>query len=149
MEWIMGFRDRLEDLEREGTPIRVGLPISVARAAIYGEPTIACSPSPTSEVVAKRNLKAGEKLGSIGSADYHGWLYAASDARDMLPLGLASGGPNNAERLPRSGHTEVGGGVGAGLVCGEPETPARDVTGQGSIRMPWLGVVQNLARRET
>jgi predicted homoserine dehydrogenase-like protein len=85
-------------------------PISVARAAIYGEPTIACSPSPTSEVVAvaKRNLKAGEKLGSIGSADYHGWLYAASDARDMLPLGLASGARitrnvSRGQAIPRSG----------------------------------------------
>ena len=64
-------------------------------------------------------------------------------------VGAGIWGPNHAQRLPRSGHTEVGGGVGAGLVCGEPETPARDVTGQGSIRMPWLGVVQNLARRET
>lgn len=85
-------------------------PISVARAAIYGEPTIACSPSPTSEVVAvaKRNLMAGEKLGSIGSADYHGWLYAASDARDMLPLGLASGARitrnvSHGQAIPRSG----------------------------------------------
>jgi predicted homoserine dehydrogenase-like protein len=85
-------------------------PISVARAAIHGEPTIACSPSPTSEVVAvaKRNLKAGEKLGSIGSADYHGWLYAASDARDMLPLGLASGARitrnvSRGQAIPRSG----------------------------------------------
>ncbi len=68
-------------------------PISVARAAIYGEPTIACGQSPTSEVVAvaKRDLAVGDRLGSIGSADYYGWLYAVSEARDMLPLGLASG----------------------------------------------------------
>jgi predicted homoserine dehydrogenase-like protein len=41
-------------------------PISVARAAIYGEPTIACGPSPTSEVVAvaKRDLSACDKLGA-------------------------------------------------------------------------------------
>lgn len=68
-------------------------PISVARAVIYGEPTIACGPAPTSEVVAvaKRDLAVGDELGSIGSADYYGWLYTASEARDMLPLGLASG----------------------------------------------------------
>ena len=68
-------------------------PISVARAVIYGEPTIACGQSPTSEVVAvaKRDLAVGDRLGSIGSADYYGWLYAVSEARDMLPLGLASG----------------------------------------------------------
>jgi predicted homoserine dehydrogenase-like protein len=68
-------------------------PISVARAAIYGEPTIACGRSPTSEVVAvaKRDISAGDKLGGIGSADYYGWLYAAPEVGDMLPLGLASG----------------------------------------------------------
>ena len=68
-------------------------PISVARAAIYGEPTIVCGPSPTSEVVAvaKRDLMAGEELGGIGSADYYGWLYKASEAGGMLPLGLAAG----------------------------------------------------------
>jgi predicted homoserine dehydrogenase-like protein len=86
----------------------------VARAAIYGEPTIACGPSPTSEVVAvaKRHLAAGDKLGDIGSADYYGWLRVASDAAGMLPLGLAAGAsvtqpvsrgqdiPRSAVRLP-------------------------------------------------
>jgi predicted homoserine dehydrogenase-like protein len=85
-------------------------PISVARAAIYGEPTIACGRSPTSEVVAvaKRDLTAGDVLGSIGSADYYGWLYEASEARDMLPLGLASGARitrnvTRGQAVPRSG----------------------------------------------
>ena len=54
------------------------------------------------------NLTAGEELGSIGSADYHGWLYAASEARDMLPLGLASGARitrnvSRGQAIPRSG----------------------------------------------
>ena len=82
----------------------------MARAAIYGEPTIACGASPTSEVVAvaKRDLTAGDELGGIGSADYYGWLHAASEARDMLPLGLASGAriTRNVARgqaIPRSG----------------------------------------------
>jgi predicted homoserine dehydrogenase-like protein len=46
--------------------------MSVARAALYGEPTIAPREAPSAEVVAvaKRNLKPGETLGSIGSADY-------------------------------------------------------------------------------
>jgi predicted homoserine dehydrogenase-like protein len=67
-------------------------PISVARAAVYGEPTIVSLPTPTAEVVAvaKRNLGAGEKLGGIGSADYYGRVYRVSDAAGMLPLGLAS-----------------------------------------------------------
>jgi predicted homoserine dehydrogenase-like protein len=67
--------------------------ISVARAAIYGEPTIASLPVPTAEVVAvaKRDLAAGERLGGIGSADYYGFLYAVPEAQNMLPLGLAPG----------------------------------------------------------
>jgi predicted homoserine dehydrogenase-like protein len=85
-------------------------PISVARAAIYGEPTIVCGPSPTSEVVAvaKRDLTVGDELGSIGSADYYGWLYVASEAREMLPLGLASEARitrdvSRGQAIPRSG----------------------------------------------
>ena len=68
-------------------------PISVARAAIYGEPTIISGDRPVAEVVAvaKRDLTGGEKLGGIGSADYYGGLYPNSAAREMLPLGLAAG----------------------------------------------------------
>jgi len=85
-------------------------PISVARAAIYGEPTIVCGSSPTSEVVAvaKRNLMVGDELGSIGSADYYGWLHEASEAAGMLPLGLAAGARitqtvARGQPIPRSG----------------------------------------------
>jgi predicted homoserine dehydrogenase-like protein len=68
-------------------------PISAARAVLYGEPTIASLPAPTTEVVAvaKRDLAVGEKLGGIGSADYYGYLYPISGAAGMLPLGLAAG----------------------------------------------------------
>jgi predicted homoserine dehydrogenase-like protein len=68
-------------------------PISVARAAIYGEPTIVSRERPTAEVVAvaKRDLSTGEKLGGIGSADYYGGVYPVSEAEEMLPLGLAAG----------------------------------------------------------
>ena len=68
-------------------------PISVARAAIYGEPTIVSRHAPSAEVVAvaKRDLAAGEKLGGIGSADYYGGVYPVSEAVEMLPLGLAAG----------------------------------------------------------
>jgi len=85
-------------------------PVSVARAAIYGEPTVACAASPTTEVVAvpKRELKAGDRLGSIGSADYYGWLYEASEAKGMLPLGIAAGARitqavARGQAVPRSG----------------------------------------------
>ena len=66
-------------------------PISVARAVLYGEPTIAPKERLAAEVVAvaKRDLDAGEKLGGIGSADYYGWVYKVSEAEGMLPIGLA------------------------------------------------------------
>jgi predicted homoserine dehydrogenase-like protein len=68
-------------------------PMSVARAAVYGEPTIVSAAVPAAEVVAvaKRDLEANEKLGGIGAADYYGYIYAAEEARGMLPLGLAAG----------------------------------------------------------
>ena len=48
-------------------------PISVARAAIYGEPTIISQDRPVAEVVAvAKRTSPGEKLGGIGSADYYG-----------------------------------------------------------------------------
>jgi predicted homoserine dehydrogenase-like protein len=68
-------------------------PLSVARAFVYGEAAIISRTRPTAEVVAvaKRDLDAGEKLGGIGGADYYGSVYPASDAKEMLPLGLAAG----------------------------------------------------------
>ena len=68
-------------------------PMSVARAALYGEPTIAPLEAPSAEVVAvaKRDLEPGETLGSIGSADYYSCIYGVSEARGMLPIGLAEG----------------------------------------------------------
>jgi predicted homoserine dehydrogenase-like protein len=85
-------------------------PLSVARAAIYGEPTIISQDRPVAEVVAvaKRDLAAGEKLGGIGSADYYGGLYPHSEAREMLPLGLAAGARTmrpveRGDVIPRAG----------------------------------------------
>jgi predicted homoserine dehydrogenase-like protein len=68
-------------------------PLSVARAVIYGEPAIISGERPTAEVVAvaKRDLDTGEKLGGIGGADYHGTVYPVSEARKLLPIGLAAG----------------------------------------------------------
>lgn len=84
-------------------------PVSVARAAIYGEPTIAPRRVPAAEVVAvaKRDMAAGEKLGGLGSADYHGHLYGAEEATGMLPIGLTPGARTTrpvarGEVLPRS-----------------------------------------------
>lgn len=84
-------------------------PMSVARAAIYGEPTIVSKEVPAAEVVAvaKRDLEAGEKLGEIGTADYYGCVYAAEEAKGMLPLGLAAGARvarpvKRGDSIPRS-----------------------------------------------
>jgi predicted homoserine dehydrogenase-like protein len=68
-------------------------PLSVARAAIYGEHGIVSGIHPMAEVVtvAKRDLDAGEKLGGIGGPDYYGTVYPVSEAAGMLPLGLAAG----------------------------------------------------------
>ncbi len=68
-------------------------PMSVARAFIYGEPTIVSKWVPTAEVVAvaKRDLRVGQKLDGIGSAGYYGYVYGAAEAKEMLPLGLAEG----------------------------------------------------------
>ncbi|AHY47757.1 putative homoserine dehydrogenase [Rubrobacter radiotolerans] len=68
-------------------------PISVARAAIYGQATITSLPEPSAEVtaVAKRDLKVGERLGPIGGFDYYGFVRSKESARGLLPVGLASG----------------------------------------------------------
>lgn len=68
-------------------------PISVARAVLYGEPTIASRDNPSAEVVAvaKRDLEPDETLGGIGSADYYSKIYNVDEAREMLPIGLAEG----------------------------------------------------------
>lgn len=69
--------------------------ITVATAAIYHEGTIAPGPKPIAEAItiAKRDLRAGEKLDKMG-----GWMhYALAEsaeiavAEDLLPAGLAEG----------------------------------------------------------
>jgi predicted homoserine dehydrogenase-like protein len=70
-------------------------PVSVAEAVIYGESTIV-SKKMVSEVatIAKRDLKAGEIAGEIGSPDIFGRTYTFVDAhaQKAIPLGLAPGG---------------------------------------------------------
>ncbi len=61
---------------------------------IYGETTVVAK-TMMSEVVsiAKRDLKAGETIGGIGSADIYHKIYTYKDARQMkgIPMGIASG----------------------------------------------------------
>ena len=70
-------------------------PLSVAEAVIYGEATL-FSNRLISEVVpiAKRNLRAGETVGDLGSPDIYNlvYTYAEASARKAVPMGLAVGG---------------------------------------------------------
>jgi predicted homoserine dehydrogenase-like protein len=70
-------------------------PVSVAEAVIYGESTIV-SKRMVSEVatIAKRDLKAGEIAGEIGSPDVFGrtYIFENAYAQKAIPLGLAPGG---------------------------------------------------------
>lgn len=70
-------------------------PLSVAEAVIYGESTIVPKQMISELVpIAKRNLKAGEVVGGIGSADYFNRIYTYREAvaKRAIPMGLAPGG---------------------------------------------------------
>lgn len=71
-------------------------PISIARAVLKGETTVATDRPPTAETVAvaKRDLQAGETIDALGGFTVYGMIESAADARrsDHLPLGLAPGG---------------------------------------------------------
>ncbi|MYC78425.1 NAD(P)-dependent oxidoreductase [Candidatus Poribacteria bacterium] len=73
--------------------VAVEAPISIAKAALYGQPTGAPLPTPVADVitVAKRNLKAGEVLDGGGGYTVNGLIEKAEVARieNLLPLGLA------------------------------------------------------------
>jgi len=67
-------------------------PLSVARAVLYGEPTIVPRYTPVAETVAvaKCDLPAGHVIDGIGGADVYGLIERADDAESErhLPLGL-------------------------------------------------------------
>jgi predicted homoserine dehydrogenase-like protein len=71
------------------------VPNSVARAALFGDATVAPQGAPVVEVVglAKRDLKAGDVLDGIGGFDTYGAIDNApvAAAEDLLPMGLAEG----------------------------------------------------------
>lgn len=70
-------------------------PISIARAALYGQTTIATDIPPVCETVAyaKKDLKAGEKIDALGGFTVYGMIASAEDSvrENLLPLGLAPG----------------------------------------------------------
>lgn len=71
-------------------------PQSVAEAVLLGERTITSAGVPVSEVVAvaKRDLKAGQKLEGIGGHDWYGTIMTREEAvrRSAVPMGIATGG---------------------------------------------------------
>lgn len=70
-------------------------PLSVARAALFRDPTITPLGAPVSEVVAiaKRDLQVGEELDGVGGYACYGSIDRAEVARaeNILPMGLTDG----------------------------------------------------------
>lgn len=71
----------------------IEVPLSAARAVLYGRADMQPLDRPVAEVaaLAKRDLAPGEVLDRIGEYSYRGWAMTAEDARAQgaLPLGLA------------------------------------------------------------
>jgi predicted homoserine dehydrogenase-like protein len=75
--------------------VAVEAPLSIARAALYGRPTGAPLDTPVADTitVAKRDLRAGDKLDGGGGYTVNGLIETAPVARaeGLLPLGLSPG----------------------------------------------------------
>ena len=75
--------------------VAIPAPMSIAMAALFGQPTGAAQPTPTAEVVAvaKRDLKAGETVDGSGGYLVNGLCEKATVAREenLLPLGMCDG----------------------------------------------------------
>lgn len=67
-------------------------PITIARAVIYGLPTIEPMGKPVAEVItiAKKDLKAGERLDGIGQYTVYGSIdtYEIAKKENLVPIGL-------------------------------------------------------------
>jgi predicted homoserine dehydrogenase-like protein len=73
----------------------VQIPSTIGRAVIHRDPTVAPLAGPVCEVltIAKRDLKAGERLDGVGGFCSYGLIdnRAAARAADGLPIGLSEG----------------------------------------------------------
>jgi predicted homoserine dehydrogenase-like protein len=71
------------------------VPLTVARAVLFGDAAVTPKGAPVCEVLtlAKRDLKAGERLDGIGGFAAYGWIDNADVARrdNLLPMGLSEG----------------------------------------------------------
>ena len=72
------------------------VPLTCARAVLYGRADMAPIPVPTAEVtaVAKRDLKPGDRLDAIGEYTYRAWAMATTEAfaQKAVPCGLLEKG---------------------------------------------------------
>ena len=72
------------------------VPLTCARAVLYGRADMAPIARPTAEVtaVAKRDLKPGDSLDAIGEFTYRAWAMDAKQAREQkaIPCGLVENG---------------------------------------------------------
>jgi predicted homoserine dehydrogenase-like protein len=70
-------------------------PLTIARAALFGDAALTPAGAPTCDVIAlaKKDLKAGEALDGVGGFTCYGVMENTSVARrdDLLPLGLTDG----------------------------------------------------------
>ncbi len=72
------------------------VPLTCARAVLYGKADMVPLDRPVAEVcaVAKRDLKPGDRLDAIGEYTYRSWIMTVEDARaaTAIPCGLLEGG---------------------------------------------------------
>lgn len=99
-------RERMNDLKLGAGPYytfyrpyhltSLEVPLTCARAVLYGKADMVPLDTPVAEVcaLAKRDLKPGEKLDAIGEYSYRSWIMTAEDARraGAIPCGLLEGG---------------------------------------------------------
>jgi len=98
-------RERMEDLKMGEGPYftfhrpyhltSLEVPLTCARAVLYGKADMVPLAKPVAEVcaVVKRDLEPGETLDAIGEYCYRGWIMTASEARaaGAIPCGLLEG----------------------------------------------------------
>ena len=101
LEWLLMGSGPNYSLYRPYHLVGIETPMSIGRASIYGEASLAPQGGLVAEVatVAKKDLEAGEILDGIGGFTVHGMIHRAEEARqeNLLPLGLTDGA-----RLKRS-----------------------------------------------
>ncbi len=72
------------------------VPLTAARVMLHGKPDMVPLPKPVAEVcaVAKRDIKAGEKLDAVGEYCYRSWTMTVIEARakNAVPCGLLQDG---------------------------------------------------------